>query len=577
MLTPLLAAETWLWSEAQQRLSEPGPGATSLPGEVATIGSAPGAGPRVTYSSTGRVLVLGAPGPVRRAADLLGHTLQVSLLTDTAAEAPARATTGAGRYRWLTGTLVSLSGFLGEFDLQYQLLKASQEGIPAVSETFDLVLDLRSTPAFAQHVFPPGYFYSPMTSGTVAQCDPRSVDLPTAVRQLRQLVGQFDKPRFFDYRNTLCAHGRQGVLGCSACVDLCSTAAIRSDLRQQQILVDPHLCMGCGVCSTVCPSGAIRFDYPDASFLGGRLKQALSGFLAQGGVDAIVLLYDHNGSRNLPQLTQFPAVVGRLVPVPVWDAASAGLEIWLSSVAYGASQVWVLADDGAAPLYLDALRQQMAVAQALLSGLGYTGRHFELLLAGSAPVSRRLELPMSATPKGVGQRASFEVQPDKRTSLELALAHLMAQAPSLPTGSIALPTSGSPLGALQIDQHTCTLCQSCVSACPSGALTASADAMQLRFKERSCVQCGLCVRTCPEHALGLLPRFNLLSERTQSTLLFEAESYHCVRCKKAFSSRKAVELMLTKLSGHPMFQGSALERLKMCGDCRVIDMHGGSP
>ena len=31
--------------------------------------------------------------------------------------------------------------------------------------------------------------------------------------------------------------------------------------------------------------------------------------------------------------------------------------------------------------------------------------------------------------------------------------------------------------------------------------------------------------------------------------------------------------MLTKLSGHSMFQGVAAERLKMCGDCRVIDIH----
>ena len=28
-----------------------------------------------------------------------------------------------------------------------------------------------------------------------------------------------------------------------------------------------------------------------------------------------------------------------------------------------------------------------------------------------------------------------------------------------------------------------------------------------------------------------------------------------------------------KLAGHAMFQGAAAERLKMCGDCRVIDLH----
>ena len=31
--------------------------------------------------------------------------------------------------------------------------------------------------------------------------------------------------------------------------------------------------------------------------------------------------------------------------------------------------------------------------------------------------------------------------------------------------------------------------------------------------------------------------------------------------------------MLGKLAGHSMFQGAALERLKMCGDCRVIDIY----
>ena len=34
--------------------------------------------------------------------------------------------------------------------------------------------------------------------------------------------------------------------------------------------------------------------------------------------------------------------------------------------------------------------------------------------------------------------------------------------------------------------------------------------------------------------------------------------------------------MLGKLSGHPMFQGEALERLKMCSDCRVIDLYSAT-
>jgi hypothetical protein len=31
--------------------------------------------------------------------------------------------------------------------------------------------------------------------------------------------------------------------------------------------------------------------------------------------------------------------------------------------------------------------------------------------------------------------------------------------------------------------------------------------------------------------------------------------------------------MISKLSGHAAFQGAAVERLKMCSDCRVVDMY----
>ena len=53
----------------------------------------------------------------------------------------------------------------------------------------------------------------------------------------------------------------------------------------------------------------------------------------------------------------------------------------------------------------------------------------------------------------------------------------------------------------------------------------------------------------------------------------EVEPFRCVRCDKPFGTPKAIELMIAKLGGHAMFQGAAAERLKMCTDCRVIDMH----
>jgi ferredoxin len=117
------------------------------------------------------------------------------------------------------------------------------------------------------------------------------------------------------------------------------------------------------------------------------------------------------------------------------------------------------------------------------------------------------------------------------------------------------------------------LCMSCVSACPANALQDNQNAPQLRFVEKNCVQCGLCVKTCPEDALQLQSRLLLTPQRKETRVLNETQPYGCVRCGKPFGTLKGIEAMLGKLAGHSMFQGAALERLKMCGDCRVIDIY----
>ena len=70
----------------------------------------------------------------------------------------------------------------------------------------------------------------------------------------------------------------------------------------------------------------------------------------------------------------------------------------------------------------------------------------------------------------------------------------MAHAPQRNEAPIALPATGSPLGQVLVDANKCTLCLSCVSACPASALLDNPDRPQLRFTEKNCVQCGLCVK-----------------------------------------------------------------------------------
>jgi ferredoxin len=257
--------------------------------------------------------------------------------------------------------------------------------------------------------------------------------------------------------------------------------------------------------------------------------------------------------------------------------------VWLTALAYGAAQVLVLQTAEEAPQYSEGLQAQMQQAQVLLEGLGYAK-------AGQVPVqwvraTRATELDAELQRLTTGKQrlssavplATFAVTAEKRSTLSLVIDHLLEHAPVFKTAAapeaLALPKDGSLFGSVDVNKDSCTLCMSCVSACPANALQDNQQAPQLRFVEKNCVQCGLCVSTCPEKAITLVPRLLLTPQRKEVRVLNETQPYGCVRCGKPFGTLKGIEAMMGKLAGHAMFQGAALERLKMCGDCRVIDIY----
>jgi ferredoxin len=604
----------------------------------------------VSYRSGGRCLVIGDAQAAEQATAMLTDKLDVSLLVQGGALPQAheravhmgqlqslRGWLGAFEAEWESGNPIDLdlctrcNGCIDAcpekaIDFSYQVLLdlckdhrdcvrvCDAAGAIDFSRTpridaaaFDLVLDLRANAAFTMHQKPQGYFHV----GDDAQA------LMKAVLELREAVGDFEKPKFFNYQPKLCAHSRNEQIGCRACIDVCSAQAIRSDaslkgkatvrgLRRPAtpavpmpsgggIVVEPHLCVGCGACSTVCPSGALSFAYPGPADQGLRIRAMLTAYAAAGGRDAALLLHSEGaGAKAIGALGRaasidkarrgVPAgidkavrgVPARVLPLALWHTASVGLDLWLAALAQGASQVWVLLSDEEAPEYRQALAAQMAVAQSIVSGLGYRGEHFRLIDLPAAGDPHALDALLTAAPaQTVARAGSFATQADKRATLDLAIDHLLAQAPQ-PADDITLPAAGAPFGSLQIDAERCTMCLSCVGACPQSALADNADWPELRFIESNCVQCGLCATTCPESAISLQPRLWLADggkARKALRVINRMEPYRCVRCAAPFGTLRAVENMIGKLAGHSAFQGRAAERLKMCGDCRVIDLH----
>jgi ferredoxin len=167
--------------------------------------------------------------------------------------------------------------------------------------------------------------------------------------------------------------------------------------------------------------------------------------------------------------------------------------------------------------------------------------------------------------------ATFNLTNEKRGTLDFVFDHLRSQG-AVKAEMIALK-AGAPFGNIAVDTGKCTLCMACVGACPEGALLDSKESPALRFIERNCVQCGLCVRTCPEQALALDPRLSLAAQAKQPRTLNEATAFDCIKCGKPFGTKQMVDNMLAKLGQHSMFaQPGALDRIKMCADCRVIDL-----
>lgn len=503
----------------------------------------------VTYRSSGRVLVVGNAAHAQLHADRLAQSLPVTLLlTDVDAHAlPARA------YPVFAPRAVAVAGWLGAFEARWQAAgQAPQQG------SFDLVLDLSASPLIATHQHPHGY-YAPGQNEDARRA---------AVDELLDMVGEFEKPKYFSYKERLCAHSRNQRSGCSACIDICSAGAIAP--AGERIRVNPYLCAGCGACTTVCPTGALAYAYPGASYTGTRLKAALHAFAEAGGRDAVVLL--HSQADGAALLASHAGaghpVPGRVIPLALHHVASTGIDVWLSAIAYGAAGVTVLLTGAEAPQYAAALDQQMAIAQAVLDGLGYAGPHLQLARA-TAP--DELDTVLRHAPRGAvpPEPATFNLALDKRNSLDYALDHLLRQA-SVPATGIPLPAA-SPFGALQVNRDACSLCMACVGACPSGALQDGQALPQLRFIEKNCVQCGLCADTCPENAITLVPRLSFAETRNQPVVLNETEPFNCIRCGQPFGTLQMIENMLTRLSAHPAF-ADHLDRIRMCGDCRVRDM-----
>src|SRR6202521_5046985 len=214
--------------------------------------------PRVTFRSEGRLLIVGPTDAALRWAETLKEQLDVTvLITGRAVGSELPAERG---YPIYSGKLERLSGWLGAFEVAWSqenpidldvctrcnacIKVCPEEAIDwsyqidldrcrdhrkcviacgaigaidfdrsdvARSESFDLVLDLGRDAFFSMHQPPQGYWH-PGADATAQAA---------VVAELAGAVGSFEKPKYFSYKASICAHSRSEQPGCNLCIEGC--------------------------------------------------------------------------------------------------------------------------------------------------------------------------------------------------------------------------------------------------------------------------------------------------------------------------------------------------------------------
>jgi ferredoxin len=481
------------------------------------------------------------------------------------------------------GTIRAAKGYLGTFEIvvdDFAAAAPSSRGTLAFGPSrdgavsrCDIILDVSGgAPLFPAHDLREGYL----------RADPGD---PTAVLRAvikaRDLVGSFDKPRYITFHEDLCAHSRSHIVGCRRCLDLCPTGAIAP--AGDHVAIDANICAGCGQCAAVCPTGAAAYALPPADALMRKLRTLLDVYREAGGLRPILLLHDdeHGGTLIDALARHGDGLPANVLPVAVNEVTQVGIETIAAAFAYGASAVRLLLR-GRPRHDIAGLTKTIALAEPILAALGFgTVATIETddpdaLGAALAGIEAHASSPRPASFLPVGP---------KREVMQLALRELH-QAASTPIDVVPLPQD-APFGAVEIDVSGCTLCLSCVAACPTGALGDDPERPLLRFTEDACVQCGLCKATCPEKVITLKPQLDFRAATAMSRVLKEEEPFHCIRCGRPFGVKSTIERVIEKLAGqHWMYEKDSkrIDVLRMCEDCRVVvvteegfDPHGAPP
>lgn len=305
----------------------------------------------------------------------------------------------------------------------------------------------------------------------------------------------------------------------------------------------------------VCPTGAVTHSSP----LIADVLPRLAALQATGTPHRLVL---HEAGDSI---TSLDGAFDQALPA----IAAVGVETWLSALALGVTQVAVKLPDDIPERTRGAFQAEVALAQAMLWAVGKPAERVMVVPAeglqppASAEASHPTVEPPATWPAG------------KREMLMDAVRRLqMGKRPSEHAQETLNLPVGSPLGTVNVNRDTCTLCMACTNLCPTHALMQSAEGLRLSFVESRCVQCGICASACPESAITLQARLLIDPDARETARdLVEDGRHACPTCGTPFIGRAMLERSLRLMHDSGFLDQNGIDGLRQCPACRARGMN----
>ena len=322
------------------------------------------------------------------------------------------------------------------------------------------------------------------------------------------------------------------------CVQACPYQAL--SLAGPRISVEGASCTGCGACVAACRSGAMSLDGTSMAELAAAAGTLVEDACRLGlGVAVVCSAAVTDVPLGGPWLA---------LEVPSLEMVSTG---WvLQIVAAGARATALGCGEKACT---GRARELTRLAAAVVSQVAPGRRH---LVVGPGDRSRAGlggELGVDASPLGRPRSAVLLHEPEATVQ---ALSALTEQ-----PGPWRLESPVAPLGEIVIDGERCSACECCVTACPTGAISASdgpgRGTLVLEFEPSACPACGACVSSCPEGAVSLRRAIGSSCLAAGRQAVAEVARFdRCVSCGKPVGEGVVTRVVAAKLvASHPEIAG----------------------